>query len=146
MWYKRNKTLQFVISSWWRHMSIMASRVIGNSVLCSKVCSENISNHQHLDCLLSRFFRHTRNIIRDTGLYEANPSVTGGFSSQRASNAENVCTMVRVIQRPAVVNFHIIPVTWSFYTFFVLSMINLWFMAGGAGDSRRHGVYMTSLW
>ena len=45
-----------------------------------------ISNHQHLDCLLSRLFRRTPKKIwkRITGLCEGDPPVTGEFLSQRA--------------------------------------------------------------
>ena len=45
-----------------------------------------ISNHQHLDYLLSRLFRRTpkKSWKRITGLCEGNPSVTGEFLPQRA--------------------------------------------------------------
>ena len=52
-----------------------------------------VSNHQYLDCLLSRLFRHSSkktSQLRVTGLCGGNPPVTGGFPSQRASGAENV--------------------------------------------------------
>ena len=52
-----------------------------------------VSHHQRLDCLLNRLFmrrsKKTSN-LRVTGLCEGNSPVTGGFSAQRASNAENV--------------------------------------------------------
>ena len=52
---------------------------------------DGVSNHLRLDCLLKRLFGHrskkTRK-LRATGLCEWNPPVTGGFPSQRASNAE----------------------------------------------------------
>ena len=50
---------------------------------------EGVSNHQHLNCLLSHLFRRRSkktSKLPVTGLCEANPSVT----SQRASNMENV--------------------------------------------------------
>ena len=50
-----------------------------------------VSNHQPHDCLLNRLFRRRSKKIsklRVTGLCEGNPVVTGGFPSQRASNAE----------------------------------------------------------
>ena len=53
----------------------------------------DVLNHRRLDCLLNRLFRRrTKNTwkLRITGLSEGNPPVTGGFPSQRASNAENV--------------------------------------------------------
>ena len=45
------------------------------------------------DCLLNRLFRRISkkaSKFRVTGFCEGNPSVTGGFPSQRASNAEHV--------------------------------------------------------
>ena len=50
-----------------------------------------ISNHRCLECLLTRLFRRTSK--KTSKLHWAlwgNPPVTGGFPSQRASNAENV--------------------------------------------------------
>ena len=52
---------------------------------------DGFSNHRHSDCLLKRFFRSRwkkTSKLRVTGLCEGNPPVTGGFPSQRASNAE----------------------------------------------------------
>ena len=52
----------------------------------------DVSNHRRLDCLFNRLFRRRSKKISKlcvTGLCEGNPSVTGEFSSQRASNAEN---------------------------------------------------------
>ena len=54
---------------------------------------DGASNHRRLDYLLNRLFRRRSKKIsklRVTGLCEGNPPVTGGFPSQRASNAENV--------------------------------------------------------
>ena len=54
---------------------------------------DGVSNHRRLECLLNRLFRHRSKKtlkLRVTGLGEGNPPVTGGFRSQRASNAENV--------------------------------------------------------
>ena len=51
-----------------------------------------ISNTQRLDCLLSHLFRcgsKKTSKLRGIGLCEGNPSVTGDFPSQRASNKEN---------------------------------------------------------
>ena len=57
-------------------MGAMASQITSVSIVCS--------------CRL--FSRRSENTpkFRVTGLYERNPPVTGGFSSQRASNAETV--------------------------------------------------------
>ena len=54
---------------------------------------DGISNHQPHDCLLKHLFRHRWKKISKlhvTGLFEGNSPVTGEFSAQRASNAENV--------------------------------------------------------
>ena len=66
-----------------------------------------VSNHQHLDFLLGRLFRRTpkkASKLCVTGLCEGNPPVTGGFPSQRASNAENVSVWWR----------HHVPYYWQF--------------------------------
>ena len=54
-----------------------------------------VSNHQLHDCLLKRLFRCRSKTwktskLRVTGLCAGNSPVTGEFSAQRASNAENV--------------------------------------------------------
>ena len=67
--------------------------VIFNSLKWHQNECDAISNHRLLDCLLIHLFRHrTKKIskLHITGLCEWNPLVTGGFPSQRASNAENV--------------------------------------------------------
>ena len=48
--------------------------------------------HPRLDCLLNRLFgrRSKKTSGLRTGLCEGNPSVTGGFPSQRTSNPQNV--------------------------------------------------------
>ena len=54
---------------------------------------DDVSNHQHCECLLNPLFRpRSKKTVKlhITGLCEGNPPVTGGFPSQRASNAENV--------------------------------------------------------
>ena len=54
---------------------------------------DGVSNHLCLDCLLNRLFRYRLRktwMLRATALSEENPPVTGGFSSQRANNAQNV--------------------------------------------------------
>ena len=54
---------------------------------------DGVSNHRRLDCLLNCFMgRRSKKTskLRVTGLCGGNPPVTGGFPSQRASNAENV--------------------------------------------------------
>ena len=52
---------------------------------------DGVSNHRRLHCLLKRLFRRRSkktSKLRVTGLCEGNPLMTGGFPSQRASNAE----------------------------------------------------------
>ena len=56
-------------------MSAMASQITGVSIVCAGVCSG-------VDQRTSK--------LRVTGLCDEKPPVTGGFPSQRASNAENV--------------------------------------------------------
>ena len=54
---------------------------------------DGVSNHQPHACLLNRLFRHRSkktSKLRVTGLCEVNSPVTGEFSAQRASNAEDV--------------------------------------------------------
>ena len=54
---------------------------------------DGVSNHHRLDCLLNRSFRRRSkktSKLRVTGLCEGNPPATGGFPSQRTSNAKNV--------------------------------------------------------
>ena len=53
---------------------------------------DNVSNHQPHDCLLNRLFRRRSqktSKLRVTGFCEGNSPVTGEFSAQMASNAEN---------------------------------------------------------
>ena len=51
-----------------------------------------VSNHRRPDCLHNRLFTRSKKTskLRITGFSEGNPLVTGGFPSQRASNAEDV--------------------------------------------------------
>ena len=54
---------------------------------------DGVLNHRRLDCLINCSFRRRSkktSKLRVTGLCKENPPVTGGFPSQRASNAENV--------------------------------------------------------
>ena len=54
---------------------------------------DGVSNHRRHNCLLNRLFRRSskkKTKLRITGLGEGNPSATGGFPSQRASDDENV--------------------------------------------------------
>ena len=54
---------------------------------------DGVSNHQPDDCLLNCLFRRRSkktSKLRVTGLYEGNSPVTGEFTAQRTSNAENI--------------------------------------------------------
>ena len=54
---------------------------------------DGVSNHRRLHCLLSRLFRcrsKKTSKLRVTDICAGNSPVTGEFSTQRASNAENV--------------------------------------------------------
>ena len=54
---------------------------------------DSVTNHQRIECLPNRLFRRRSTKspkLRVTDPCEGNPPVTGGFPSQRASNAENV--------------------------------------------------------
>ena len=53
---------------------------------------DGVSNHRSFDCLVNRLFsRRSKKTLKlhVTGFCEGNPLVTGGFPSQRTSNAEN---------------------------------------------------------
>ena len=81
---------------------------------CCKTCSrhysdgrDGVSNHRRLDCLLHPLFRRKskqESKLRFTGLCEGNPPATGGFPSQRASNATKY--------------FHLITSTWIFRSWY----------------------------
>ena len=54
---------------------------------------DGVSNHQRLDYLLNRLFRHRSkktSKLRITGICEGTPPVIGGYPSQTNSNTENV--------------------------------------------------------
>ena len=54
---------------------------------------DGVSNHRRLECLFNCLFRRRSKKtpkFRDTGLCEGNPSVAGGFPSERVSNVEKV--------------------------------------------------------
>ena len=54
---------------------------------------DGVSNHRRIDCLFKCMFRRRSmktSKLRVTGLCGGNPTGTGGFPSQKTSNAENV--------------------------------------------------------
>ena len=72
---------------------------------------QGVSNHQPHDCLFNRLFRcrlKKTSRLRVTGLCAGNSPVTGDFTAQRASNAENVSIWCRhhVKQWPLCPNTH----------------------------------------
>ena len=74
---------------------------------------DGVSNHWHPDCLLNRLFRRRSkktSKLHVTGLCVGNPPVTGGFPSQRASDAENVSMMtspVVLLEFPMMTLIHV---------------------------------------
>ena len=113
---------------------------------------DGVSNHQRLDYLLNRLSRRRSkrtSKLRVTGLCEWNSPMTGGFLSQRASNAENFSfdnvIMVRnsknislyILWEPALKTIIIIPYrtqpginAFQPYIFFLMSVlrtITLWY-------------------
>ena len=60
---------------------------------------DGVSNYRRLECLLNRLIRRRSqktSKLRVTGLCGSDPPVTGGFPSQRASNAENTSVLWRL--------------------------------------------------
>ena len=90
-------------------------RIIGTSETLQWRHNERdgVSNHQRLDCLLSYLFRkHQSSAL--LALCEGNPPVTGGFPTQRASNAENVSIWWRHHELGFI--FYLLPqVAWEQY-------------------------------
>ena len=85
-----------------------------------------VQNHRHLDCLIKPLFRRRSKKVwelRVTGLCEGNPSVIDGFSSQMASNAENVSILRRLRASP-VDTHHKVPVMWNFHVSSAVSLNN----------------------
>ena len=88
---------------------------------------DGVWNHRRLDCLLNRLFRRRTKKTskpRVTGLCEGNPpvTVTGGFPSQSASNAENVSIWWRhheLVQSAALLKWHRL-VSWDVGMYTVL--------------------------
>ena len=78
--------VQLTISEHWPVAEEATSRYLNHR-------HDGVSNHRGIDGLLNRLFwrRSTKtSTFRATGLFEGNPPVTGGFPSQRTSNAENI--------------------------------------------------------
>ena len=71
--------------------SAMASQITGVSIVCSAVCRSKKTSKFSV-----------------TGLCEGNPLVSGGFPSQRASNAENVS----IWWRHHLKNEHMVSYSW----------------------------------
>ena len=74
-------------------VQVASINVLGQSLQWRHDQRDGVSNHRRLDCLPNRLFmRRSKKTskLRTIGLCEGNPSVTAGFPSQRASNAQNV--------------------------------------------------------
>ena len=85
--------MRYCIVRWQRHIKCTQYLSFMRSLQWRRNERHGVSNHPHLDCLLSRLFRRTSkktSKLRVIGLCEGNPPVTGWFPTQRASNAESV--------------------------------------------------------
>ena len=71
----------------WCHKSVLVSQTSGKSTVCSKAC------------LAKKKKKKDTSKLRIVGpFYEWNPSVTGRFPSQRASNTENASMSCRLMK------------------------------------------------
>ena len=76
----------------WYYMWVMALKM-NHTLQWRHNGRDNVSNHQHHDCLLNRLFRRRSkktSKLHITGLCAGNSPGTGEFPAQIASNAENV--------------------------------------------------------
>ena len=81
-----------------RHWSLSFTRDDFASLQWHHNERDDISNHQHLDCLLNRLFKRwskKTSKLRVNGLCEGNSLVTSEFPTQRASNMEIVSIWLR---------------------------------------------------
>ena len=86
-WLYNHCVLICMSPSWWRHMSTIASPFTCKILGCFTPV------HWPHDCLFKTMFRQTSKQHQSPALLalcEGNPPVTGGFPSQRASNAESI--------------------------------------------------------
>ena len=87
---------------------------------------DGVWNHMRLDCLLNRLIRRRSkktSKFHVTGLCEGNPPVTGGLTSQRASNAENVFIWWRHRRVPATMWRHRDCDLWTAILFLIFQTI-----------------------
>ena len=82
------RTMHYLIQ--WQPSSMTPSVGLSQSLHWRHNEGDDISNHRRLYCLLNRLLIRRRTKLRVIGLCQGNPSMTSGFPSQRASNAENV--------------------------------------------------------
>ena len=103
-----NKILTVSKFHWYRYIHRELPSYYQRTRVCCRICTKSTnvmtlqwrhnerhgdSNPRCLDRLLNRSSRRRSkktSKLRVTGLCEGNPPVTGGFPSQRASNADNV--------------------------------------------------------
>ena len=87
------KTNMDFMSSTLSHQSVTTYAFRPSSLQWRHNEYNGVSNHRRFDYLFNRLFRLRSKKtpkLRATGLCEGNPPVTGGFPSQRKSNAENI--------------------------------------------------------
>ena len=72
------------VSIWWRHLGPNYALQWPHHEL------NDVSSHRRQDCLLKRLLRRSSKKTPKLRITRHSPPMTGGFSSQRASNTENV--------------------------------------------------------
>ena len=75
------------------HEMMITEPLIGNGFILTSYERHAVVNHQQLECLFNLFFRLTPKETLKPALRarcDGKPPMTDGFTSQRASNAENV--------------------------------------------------------
>ena len=107
---------------------------------------DGVSNQRRLDCLLNRLFRcRSKKTSKHsiTGLCEGNPPVTGGFTSQKASDAVNLSIWWR--HHGGSWFSFLAPTKHTFDDFFLVSSNKLLNKQSIVGDLGRHGTHVASL-
>ena len=87
------RTLQIIQPLWGQEVFAVFVNILNETLQWRHYGRDGVSNHQPHHCLLNRLFRRESketSKFRVTGLCAGNSPVTGEFSAQRASNAENV--------------------------------------------------------
>ena len=113
---------------------MLCSTITSNSLHWRHNEHDGVSNHWHLDCLLSRLFsRRSKKTSKlcITGLCEGNPLMTGGFPSLKASNVKNVsiCWCHHAV--------------WTHHSFLTLPINQLWYIWQVHVDLASHDQFNT---